>query len=100
MLIKMICVFNRLKTHIEPWKPTSAIITTGIYGYSRNPIYVAFAVSTIGIGLMANSLWVVMSFLPASMAVYIVAIKKEEVYLEQKFGEEYLNYKNKVRRWL
>lgn len=106
VLLSLVCifylsrVFNRLKTHIEPWKPTSAIITTGIYGYSRNPIYVAFAVSTIGIGLMANSLWVMMSFLPASMAVYIVAIKKEEVYLEQKFGEEYLNYKNKVRRWL
>lgn len=105
VLLSLVCVFylnrvfNRLKTHIEPWKPTSAIITTGVYAYSRNPIYVAFSVFTIGVGLMINSLWVLMSFLPASMVVYVVAIKKEEAYLEQKFGEEYLNYKNKVRRW-
>jgi len=105
MLLALLCVlylsrvFNRLNTHIEPWKPTSRIISTGLYGYSRNPIYVAFAVFTIGTGLMVNSLWVMVSSLPASIVVYLVAIKKEEVYLEHKFGEEYLNYKEKVRRW-
>ena len=92
-------VFNRLRTHIEPWKPTSAIISSGLYGYSRNPIYVAFAVITIGVGLIANNLWISLSFLPAIMGVYFVAIKKEEAYLSDKFGEKYLNYKNKVRRW-
>ncbi len=105
VLLALLCVlylsrvFNRLNTHIEPWKPTSSIISTGLYGYSRNPIYVAFAAITIGIGLMVSSLWVMMSFLPASIAVFLVAIKKEEVYLEKKFGDEYLNYKEKVRRW-
>ena len=105
-LLSLLCVFylsrvfNRLKTHIEPWKPTSAIISTGLYAYSRNPIYVAFAVFSMGIGFMINSLWIVMSFLPALMVVYVLAIKKEEMYLEKKFGEEYLKYKNNVRRWL
>jgi protein-S-isoprenylcysteine O-methyltransferase Ste14 len=93
-------VFTRLKTHIEPWKPTSSIISTGLYGYSRNPIYVAFAVITIGVGLMLNSAWVTLSFLPACVMVYWVAIRKEEAYLSKKFGDEYLNYKSKVRRWL
>lgn len=105
VLLSLMCVFylsrvfSRVKTNIEPWKPTSAIISTGLYAYSRNPIYVAFAIISIGIGLMVNNGWVVMSFLPATMAVYVVAIKKEEAYLEKMFAQEYLNYKNKVRRW-
>lgn len=92
--------FYKAKTHIEPWKPTSNIITTGIFAYSRNPIYIAMSLVPMGLGFIFSSFWILISLLPALVAVYFVAIKKEEAYLEQKFGEEYLQYQQKVRRWL
>lgn len=92
--------FKRVGTAIEPWKPTTNVITTGFYAWSRNPIYVGFCFFNIGIGIAMNNFWILVSFIPGAVLVYYLAIAKEEVYLEQKFGEEYLNYKNKVRRWL
>lgn len=93
-------MFRRAKTCLEPWKPTSTIITSGIYAYSRNPIYAGLCFVQIGLGLYLNSFWVVFSFLPSATLVYYVAIRKEELYLECKFGDEYLHYKKGVRRWL
>ena len=92
--------FKRAKTNIEPWKPTSKIISAGIFAYSRNPIYAGFCFVPIGIGVFLNSLWILISFIPSAVLVYTIAIKKEEAYLEKKFGEEYEHYKSKVRRWL
>lgn len=92
--------FKKVETNIEPWKPTSKIVSNGVFAYSRNPIYVAFCLAPIGMGLVVGSFWVLMSFVPAAITVYFVAIKKEETYLEQKFGDEYLAYKNNVRRWV
>ncbi|MFV2032185.1 MAG: isoprenylcysteine carboxylmethyltransferase family protein [Gammaproteobacteria bacterium] len=92
--------FSRAKTSIEPWKPDSAIIQHGIFSCSRNPIYLAFCVATIGAGLVVNSWWVVLSVVPLAMILYYFVIRREEAYLRKKFGEEYLAYQNKVRRWL
>ncbi len=92
--------FNRVGTAIEPWKPTSAIVTTGLYAWSRNPIYAGFCLINMGIGIANNSLWIFVSFIPAAFLLYHIAIAKEEAYLERKFGDEYLAYKAKVRRWI
>lgn len=92
--------FFRVKTHIEPWKPTSTIIQNGIFAYSRNPIYLAFCAATIGIGMVVNSWWVVSSVVPLAALLYHFVIRREETYLQRKFGAEYLAYRNKVRRWL
>jgi protein-S-isoprenylcysteine O-methyltransferase Ste14 len=92
--------FRRAGTAIEPWKPTTSIVTTGFYAWSRNPIYAGFCLINIGIGIASNSLWIFVSFIPAAFLLYHVAIAKEEAYLGEKFGEEYLAYKNKVRRWV
>ena len=91
---------KKAQTNIEPWKPTNAIISDGIYSYSRNPIYAAMVLIFYGIKLFFNSVW----FTPALILVLIVihygVILREEKYLEGKFGVEYLNYKNRVRRWI
>ena len=91
---------KRAQTNIEPWKPTNAIISDGIYLYSRNPIYVAMALIYTGVAFLFNSFW----FLPPLVLVLLVihygVILREEKYLEGKFGVEYLNYKNRVRRWV
>jgi protein-S-isoprenylcysteine O-methyltransferase Ste14 len=92
--------FRRAGTAIEPGKPTTSIVTTGFYAWSRNPIYAGFCLINIGIGIASNSLWIFVSFIPAAFFLYHVAIAKEEAYLEGKFGEEYLAYKKKVRRWV
>ena len=92
--------FRREKTSIEPWKPTTKIMSSGLYAYSRNPIYAAFCLIVIGLGLLLNSFWILVSFIPAAFTVFYIAIAKEEKYLENKFGAEYIEYKNKVRRWL
>lgn len=92
--------FRRAGTAIEPWKPTTSIVTTGFYAWSRNPIYAGFCLINIGIGIASNSFWIFISFIPAAFLLYHIAIAKEEAYLEEKFGEEYMDYKKKVRRWI
>jgi len=100
ILLILLIVYLREKTSIEPWKPASHLITTGLYAYSRNPIYAAFCLLNIGIGCCLNSLWIVFSFLPSALAVYYIVIRKEEAYLTLKFSTQYRSYKNEVRRWL
>jgi len=100
MLLILLMSYLRVKTSIEPWKPTSYLITSELYRHSRNPIYAAFCLLNIGVGCYLNSLWIALSFLPSALSVYFIAIRKEEIYLESKFGAQYVAYKNKVPRWL
>lgn len=91
---------RKAKTNIEPWKPTTAILDTGLYGISRNPIYVAMIFAYLGVTCLFNSIWF-LPFLPiAVLLIHFGVILREEKYLEGKFGEDYLNYKNRVRRWI
>jgi len=92
--------FLKAKTNIKPWEPTTYIITTGIYAWSRNPIYMAFNLCPIGLGIFFDNPWMLGSFLPAAVSLYFIAIKKEEKYLEKIFRDEYLDYKKKVRLWI
>lgn len=92
--------FKRSSTAIEPWKPTTTLLTTGFYRWSRNPIYLCFCLFNMGIGIALNNVWIFLSFIPGAILVYFIAIAREEAYLEREFGEQYLAYKAKVRRWL
>jgi protein-S-isoprenylcysteine O-methyltransferase Ste14 len=92
--------FRRVGTHVEPWKPSSAIVDDGVFSFSRNPMYVGMSMLVIGFGLFQGNAWVLLSVIPATVTIYFVAIKKEEAYLERKFGDDYLAYKKRVRRWL
>jgi len=96
----MFKLFKRYETEPDPWKTTSKIITTGPYKYSRNPVYIFACGVPIGLGIAFNTYWALFAFIPALIIVYYTAVKKEEKYLETKFGQEYLDYKAKVRRWL
>lgn len=92
--------FRRAKTHIEPWKPTTAIVTTGVYRVSRNPIYLGLALGYLALSLLADSM-IAMVMLPVALAVmHYGVILREEKYLDIKFGEEYRAFKRRVRRWL
>jgi protein-S-isoprenylcysteine O-methyltransferase Ste14 len=92
--------FSRKGTAVEPWKPTTAIVTTGPYRFTRNPAYLGMALTYVGIAVMSSAVWVLLP-LPVVLAVIDRGvIAREERYLERKFGEEYLSYKRTVRRWI
>ena len=88
------------RTHVEPWHPTTTIISHGLFRFSRNPIYLAFCIATLGAALMLNSWWVIAGTLPLIYLLQQLVIRREETYLEAKFGEHYREYKRRVRRWL
>ncbi len=92
--------FIRSRTHVEPWQPTTTIIRRGVFRYSRNPIYLAFCIATPGAALVLNSWWIVCVLPLQVYLLQVLVIRREERYLEGKFGEEYLAYKRSVRRWL
>ncbi len=90
----------RVKTNLNIRKPAIDIATSGIYGVSRNPLYVGMILLNTGIGCIVNSLWIFL--LSAGLAAVLQkgVIEAEEAYLEKKFGDKYLRYKVKVRRWI
>lgn len=86
--------------HPDPQRPTTAIVTTGPYRVTRNPIYVAMALFTVGVALLVNSGWGLALVVPALIATHYLAIAREERYLEGKLGDEYRSYRGRVRRWI
>jgi protein-S-isoprenylcysteine O-methyltransferase Ste14 len=92
--------FMQKKTPANPWRPTTAIATDGPYRLTRNPAYVGMALVYLGIALLSQALWVLVP-LPFVLAIIDRGvIAREERYLERKFGQEYLDYKGRVRRWV
>jgi protein-S-isoprenylcysteine O-methyltransferase Ste14 len=93
-------LFRRTGQDPKPWEPTPEIISTGVYRYTRNPMYVGMALLQIGIGVGLANGWILALVPLVLVLVYRTAIRHEEAYLERKFGETYASYKRSVRRWL
>ena len=87
-------------TPIPGNRPTTAIVRTGPYRFSRNPIYLAFSLVQLGLSLWVNSLALLITLIPAVALMWFVVIPREERYLEARFPSEYLPYRASVRRWL
>ena len=81
-------------------KPVPKLTTEGPFRYSRNPSYLALAMIYAGIASLRNSLWAVLLLAPTLRVMQRAVIWREERYLERAFGEEYLAYKGRVRRWI
>ncbi len=93
-------LFRRRGTAVEPWKPSTVLINEGPYRFSRNPIYVGFAVTYVGLAIAMDS-WVALLLLfPCLLVVDRFVIQREERYLAARFGADYEAYRQKVRRWL
>lgn len=92
--------FFKTKNTLITIKPATSLQTKGIYNISRNPMYVGLLSVYIGIALILGNWW---TFLLIPLVIFVITryvIIKEERYLERAFGQDYLNYKTKVRRWL
>lgn len=94
--------FRAAQTTMNPFQPDSAtsLVTTGIYNYSRNPMYLGFALILIGLFILLNNQWFIAG--PILFVLYMnqFQIAPEERAMEKLFGEEYITYCNKVRRWV
>ena len=84
----------------KPWLSTPEIISTGVYRFTRNPMYVSMGLLQGGIGVALANGWVVLLVPLVWFVIYLIAIRHEEAYLEGKFGSAYTDYKASVRRWL
>ncbi len=92
--------FSRAATPVPTYKPTRALVTTGIHGWSRNPIYLGMLLVYAGIGIAVRSPWILVLALPLALTLRYRVVAREEAYLERRFGNAYREYKARVRRWL
>ena len=84
----------------NPWKPTPEIVERGPFRFTRNPMYLQMVLVCIGVSVILMNFWILALTPICALLLYWVAIAPEEAYLERKFGEAYLSYKKRVRRWL
>ena len=95
-----VVTMRRAGASIPTSEPTEAIVVRGPYGWSRNPIYLSMVTLHVGIGIWANSGWVLALAAVSAGLLWWGVILREERYLEQKFGTAYVEYKVRVRRWV
>ena len=92
--------FRKARTTIDPHGSVTSIITSGVYRFTRNPIYLGFVLMLIGLPLNSGTVW---GIVLVPVFIYLMnrlVIEREETYLGKKFGEVYTSYKSSVRRWL
>ena len=87
-------------TNIPPNLPTTALVVDGIYGWTRNPLYLGATLVYLGLSVAAGSLWAIVLLAPLLWVINVGVIAREERYLERKFGDAYRAYKGRVRRWI
>jgi len=91
---------KRAGTNILPTRPTLSIVTEGPFRFTRNPLYVTNALFYVGLTLVFNLVWPLVLLIPMLVTIDWGIVRREERYLEAKFGEAYLVYKARVRRWI
>lgn len=92
--------FARAATPVGGNKPTRVLVTNGIHGWSRNPIYVGMFLVYCGIGTAVRSPSILILMLPLAITIRYGVVAREEAYLERRFGDIYRDYKSCVRRWV
>jgi len=97
--VAAIMEFRAHNTHIEPWKPSSAIVTTGVYAWLRNPMYVGMASGLAGLSILLASDWMLVMTILFMPVIHVGVVKREERYLAAKFGAPYRRYLAAVPRY-
>jgi protein-S-isoprenylcysteine O-methyltransferase Ste14 len=92
--------FSRAGTPVRSIKPTRALVTTGVHGWTRNPIYLGMFLLYGGVGVAAQSPCILILTLPLAITIRYGVVAREEAYLERRFGDAYRDYKARVRRWV
>jgi protein-S-isoprenylcysteine O-methyltransferase Ste14 len=95
-----ISTMTRAGSNVPTRLPTTTIVETGPYRFTRNPIYLGMVLGLIGLAIAFNSLWLLMMLVPFALVIRYGVITREEACLERKFGDVYRRYCARVRRWL
>lgn len=90
----------KVHTSPDPHQPVTALVTSGPYRFTRNPIYLGFFLIYLGFTLLAGTLWGLIASPFLLLTITIVVIHAEETYLDGKFGEQYKEYRSRVRQWI
>ncbi len=99
-LPSIVAAFRRAQTGFDVRQVPQSLVTEGLYRYSRNPIYVLLIAFTAGVGLIINNPWIFLTLVPAIAFLHVAVVLPEEAVLENRFGQDYLDYKRRVRRWI
>ena len=99
-MVTLARAFSRHKTSANPYKDATAVVDTGPFRFSRNPGYLTLAMLQAALGVLLNNVWVLLLIVPAFIVIHHVVVLGEEAYLEATFGDAYLDYKSRVRRWI
>lgn len=91
---------RRAGTTVRPDRGTDRLVTDGPFSFTRNPLYVAGTMLVLGIGLVSGIVWFLLLAIVAAFTVQELAIEREERHLQARFGETYLDYARRVRRWI
>ncbi len=91
---------RQAKTSPNPYQPAAVLVTEGPFRFTRNPVYLGMNLFYLGAGVLLNPFWSILLFPVLLLIMEFGVIHREEHYLEQRFGEDYLEYKASVRRWL
>ena len=100
LLVWAIATITRSGSNVPTNQPTTTIVETGPYRFTRNPIYLGMMLGLIGLAIVVNSLWLLLTLVPFALVIRYGVIAREEAYLERKFGDVYGRYRARVRRWL
>jgi len=92
--------FSRTGQHPAPWLPSPELLVQGVYRYTRNPMYLGFTLFQVGLGIAADNGWIAMLAPVSLLIVHFLAVRPEEAYLGETFGQSYRNYTRSVRRYL
>lgn len=97
--ISAIGIFRSVGTHVEPWKPSLALATGGVFNWLRNPMYVGVTLILAGLAIALASDWMLVLTIAFVPVIHFGVVKREERYLEAKFGDDYRRYKARVPRY-
>lgn len=93
-------LFRKSKTRPEPWQPASTLVSSGIYRFTRNPMYLGMATLSLAVAMFFASLSAAVLTLIAVVIIDRGVIRREEKYLVRRFGNDFAAYCEGVRRWL
>jgi protein-S-isoprenylcysteine O-methyltransferase Ste14 len=91
--------FRTAGTRPEPWKPSFALVTDGIFAWLRNPMYVGGTLCLAGLAVLLTSDWMLIMTIGFFIVLHFGVVRREERYLEAKFGENYRHYCHRVPRY-
>ena len=100
LLAWAIVTMTRAGSNVPTNRPTTTIVESGPYRFTRNPIYLGMVLGLIGLGIAFDNLWLLVMLVPFALVIRYGVVAREEAYLERKFGDVYRGYRSRVRRWL